>query len=53
LYVLSETKARELYFQDPGFAFAVLRIITVRLLENAERYRAGGAGASAAGGGAS
>jgi len=42
LYVLSEAKARELYFQDPGFAFAVLRIITMRLLENAERYAAGG-----------
>ena len=42
LYVLSEAKARELYFQDPGFAFAVLRIITGRLLENAGRYGAGG-----------
>jgi CRP/FNR family cyclic AMP-dependent transcriptional regulator len=38
LYVLSEAKARELYFQDPGFAFALLRLITMRLLERAWRY---------------
>lgn len=42
LYVLSEAKARELYFQDPGFAFAILRLITMRLLENAGRYGAAG-----------
>jgi CRP/FNR family transcriptional regulator, cyclic AMP receptor protein len=35
LYDLSEAKARELYFQNPGFGFAVLRLITMRLLENA------------------
>jgi len=46
LYVLSEAKARELYFQDPGFAFAILRLITVRLLERAGHY--GGVGQEAA-----
>ncbi len=40
LYVLSEAKARELYFQDPGFAFAILRLITMRLLERAGRHDA-------------
>ena len=35
LYDLSEAKARELYFQNPRFGFAVLRLITLRLLGNA------------------
>ena len=35
---LSEAKARELYFQNPGFGFAVLRLITMRLLGNAGGY---------------
>jgi CRP-like cAMP-binding protein len=38
LYDLSEAKARELYFQNPKFGFAVLRLITMRLLGNAGRY---------------
>lgn len=37
LYNLSEAKARELYFQDPSFGFAVLRLITMRLLAHAGR----------------
>jgi len=40
LYDLGEAKARELYFQNPRFGFAVLRLITMRLLENAPRYDA-------------
>ena len=40
LYDLSEAKARELYFQNPKFGFAVLRLITMRLVENAGRYGA-------------
>jgi CRP/FNR family transcriptional regulator, cyclic AMP receptor protein len=35
LYDLSEAQARELYFQNPSFGFGVLRLITMRLLENA------------------
>jgi CRP/FNR family cyclic AMP-dependent transcriptional regulator len=38
LYYLSEAKARELYFQNPRFGFAVLRLITMRLLGNARGY---------------
>jgi hypothetical protein len=34
LFELSETRAKELYFQDPSFGYAVLRLITSRLLEN-------------------
>lgn len=37
LYDLSEAKARELYFQNPNFGFAVLRLVTMRLLENTGR----------------
>jgi len=32
---LSEVKAKELYFQNPSFGYAVLQIIISRLLENA------------------
>src|SRR6516162_6638597 len=34
LYVLSERKAKELYFQDRSFGLAVLQLIIARLLEN-------------------
>lgn len=34
LYELSEARAKELYFQDPSFGYAVLRLVTARLLEN-------------------
>ena len=34
LYELAETKAKELYFQDPSFGYAVLQLIITRLLEN-------------------
>ncbi len=34
LYELSEWKAKELYFQDRSFGFAVLQLIIDRLLEN-------------------
>ena len=34
VYELSETKAKELYFQNPAFGYAVLQIIISRLLEN-------------------
>jgi CRP-like cAMP-binding protein len=38
LYDLSEAKARELYFQNPSFGFAVLRLITMRLLAHTRNY---------------
>jgi CRP/FNR family cyclic AMP-dependent transcriptional regulator len=34
LYEMSETKAKELYFQDRSFGYAVLQLIIARLLEN-------------------
>jgi len=34
VYELSEVKAKELYFQNPAFGYAVLQIIISRLLEN-------------------
>ena len=34
VYVLNEVKAKELYFQNPSFGYAVLQIIISRLLEN-------------------
>jgi hypothetical protein len=34
LYVLSAHKIHEHYYQNPAFAFAVLRLITARLLQN-------------------
>ena len=34
VYELSEVKAKELYFQNPSFGYAVLQIIISRLLEN-------------------
>ena len=34
VYELSEVKAKELYFQNPSFGYAVLQIIIGRLLEN-------------------
>ena len=34
LYELSEVKAKELYFQDRSFGYAVLQLIISRLLEN-------------------
>jgi len=34
LYELSQSKAKELYFQDPSFGYAVLQLAIARLLEN-------------------
>ena len=34
VYELSDIKAKELYFQNPSFGYAVLQIIIGRLLEN-------------------
>jgi len=34
VYELTERKAKELYFQDPSFGYAVLQIIIARLVEN-------------------
>ncbi len=34
VYELSESKAKELYYQDPSFGYAVLQIIIARLLED-------------------
>jgi CRP/FNR family cyclic AMP-dependent transcriptional regulator len=43
LYELSDSKARQLYFQDRSFGFAVLQLIINRLLENNRRLLEGGA----------
>lgn len=37
LYELGAARAKELYFQNPAFAFAVLRLIVARLLEDRGR----------------
>lgn len=37
LYELTDGKAKELYFQDRSFGFAVLQLIIGRMLENNER----------------
>ncbi|MGA8031231.1 MAG: cyclic nucleotide-binding domain-containing protein [Casimicrobiaceae bacterium] len=42
LYELSEWKAKELYFQDRSFGFAVLQLIIDRLLENNMQPRQAG-----------
>lgn len=39
IYEMSESKAKQLYFQDRAFGFAVLQLIIARLLENAELLR--------------
>ena len=39
IYEVSESKAKELYFQDRRFGFAMLQLIISRMLENAERDR--------------
>jgi CRP-like cAMP-binding protein len=50
VYELNETKAKELYFQNPSFGYAVLQIIIARLLENmklsADRTQSEGPGTS-------
>lgn len=37
VFELTERKAKELYFQDRAFGFAVLQVIIARLVENNER----------------
>jgi CRP/FNR family cyclic AMP-dependent transcriptional regulator len=39
LLELTEKKARELYFEDRSFSFAVLQLIIQRLTENNERLQ--------------
>jgi len=39
IYEVSESKAKELYFQDRRFGFAMLQLIIGRMLENSERSR--------------
>jgi CRP-like cAMP-binding protein len=34
VYELTESKTRELYFQNPAFGYAVMQLIVGRLLEN-------------------
>jgi CRP/FNR family transcriptional regulator, cyclic AMP receptor protein len=41
LFELTEHKAKELYFQDRSFGFAVLQLIITRLVENNERLMQG------------
>jgi CRP/FNR family transcriptional regulator, cyclic AMP receptor protein len=38
LHALSESTAKQLYFQDPAFGFAVLRLITTRLVDDIRRH---------------
>ena len=44
LYELSESKAKQLFFQDRRFGFGVLQLIINRLLENNRRLLEGGKG---------
>jgi CRP/FNR family transcriptional regulator, cyclic AMP receptor protein len=44
VYELSESKAKQLYFQDRSFGFAVLQLIINRLLENNRRLQEASAG---------
>jgi CRP-like cAMP-binding protein len=37
LYELSESKTKQLYFQDRSFGYALLQLIIARLVENSER----------------
>jgi CRP-like cAMP-binding protein len=37
IYEMTGDKAKELYFQDPSFGYAVLQLIITRLLENQMR----------------
>jgi len=39
IYEMNESKAKQLYFQDRSFGFAVLQLIIARLLENTELLR--------------
>ncbi len=41
VFELTEHKAKELYFQDRSFGFAVLQLIIARLMENNERLMEG------------
>ena len=43
LYALSESKAKQLFFQDKSFGFAVMQLIINRLLENNRRLQQGAA----------
>lgn len=42
LYALSESKAKQLFFQDASFGFAVMQLIINRLLENNRRLQEAG-----------
>ena len=44
VYELSESKAKQLYFQDKSFGFAVLQLIINRLLENNRRLQGASTG---------
>jgi CRP-like cAMP-binding protein len=39
LFELTDQRARQIYFQDRSFGFAVLQLIIARLMENNERMR--------------
>lgn len=44
LYALSESKAKQLFFQDSSFGFAVMQLIINRLLENNKQLQEARAG---------
>jgi hypothetical protein len=48
LFELTQKKARELYFEDRSFSFAILQLIIQRLSENNERLQQSGSEAGAA-----
>jgi CRP-like cAMP-binding protein len=35
IYEISESRTKQLYFQNPAFGFAVMKVVIGRLLENA------------------
>jgi CRP-like cAMP-binding protein len=43
IYELSQSKTKELYYQNPAFGYAVLQIVINRLLEDSECSSASGA----------
>ena len=44
LYALSESKAKQLFFQDTSFGFAIMQLIINRLLENNRQLQEAAAG---------
>jgi hypothetical protein len=41
IYEISDSRTKQLYFQNPAFGFAVMKVVIGRLLENAAAQQAG------------